>query len=143
VPVPARRVSEVAPVAPIPPAAAGGADAPADGPPPVLPSADPAAPTVPRVQATANLDGSATVVWEGTTATSWTTPQGRATCAGYAVYRKDGSSWGPIVDSAYPPAKVPDAPAGTVLGVAPLYHLPSGELVAGSAASVTVAAGSN
>lgn len=103
-----------------------------------LPSTAPDAPTISDLKAVLDKDGAAHLTWTGTTVTVWHTDQGAGGNVGYNLYRHESGAWALLEVEVYPPTEVPDSAVGDVLGVAPVYVLPSGAVVGGAIQSVTL-----
>ena len=104
------------------------------------PATSTAAPTVTDLVATNLTNGLTTLTWAGTLVSSWVQSDGtRADNVGYDLYQKvSGGNWRLLEPEVYPPLTLEGISHGAVLGVAPVYALPSGALIAGGIISVTV-----
>jgi hypothetical protein len=104
-----------------------------------VPSSSSTAPTVTNLQATPLSGGATTLTWTGTLVTEWTQPDGRvADSIGYDLYVQRGGRWVLVEPEVYPPLRVTNLQAGDTLGVAPVYVLADGTVVAGAISPVTV-----
>lgn len=103
------------------------------------PSTSASAPTITNLQATPLSGGVTTLTWTGTLVSEWTQPDGTvADSIGYNLYLKRGGRWALLEPEVYPPVTIKGLSSGDVLGVAPIYSLPSGDTVGGTIQSVTV-----
>ena len=92
------------------------------------------APGVGNFSATRNADGSVTVAWSGTLQANWN----GANSIGYDLFLLQKGAWMPVQAEVEPPLRVSGLPAGSTIGVAPIYQNPDGSVVAGAISSATV-----
>ena len=93
------------------------------------------APSVGNFSATRNGDNTVTVVWTGTLQASWN----GSDSVGYDLYAMSpGGTWMLLQAQVEPPLLIQGLPAGSTIGVAPVYQTQQGQIVAGAISSATV-----